>query len=84
MNSVLSIVLAICFSPALTGRSYCSLWGPLDCVDKLRQPAADARHYGSPRGVLKLDTAVDSHHLCDTWLGREVGSSEKFSCEEYE
>ena len=67
MNSVLSIVLAtICFSPALTGRSHCSLWGPPDCVDKLRQPAADARHHGSPRGVLKLDPAAASHHLRDT------------------
>ena len=66
MNSVRSIVLAICFSPALTSRSHCSLWGPPDCVDNLRQPAADAQHHGRPRGVLKLDTAAARHHLRDT------------------
>ena len=35
-----------------TAWSHCSLWGPPDYVDKLRQPAADVRHHGSPRGAL--------------------------------
>ena len=32
--------------------SHCSLWGPPDFVDKLRQPASDVRHHAGPRGVL--------------------------------